>query len=102
MNKLVEIFKAWGIAFNPDDRQAELAGKRMETCDSCSNKKTVPVIHCGLCGCALKAKIYSPVKDACPAGKWKQIDEEYFQAKFQYEKLKRLEKERQEEESKNK
>ncbi len=102
MNKLVEIFKAWGIAFNPDDKQVELAGKRMEICDGCENKKTSPIIHCGLCGCALKGKVYSPVKGACPANKWNTVDNEWFDAKFQYEKLKRLEKQRLEEENKNK
>lgn len=102
MNKIVEIFKAWGIAFNPDDKQAELAAQRMEVCDSCNFKKTTPVIHCGQCGCALKAKIYSPVNGACPEGKWNKVDNDYFQAKFQYEKLKRLEKKRLEEEQNNK
>ena len=29
MNKIEEIFKAWGIMFNPNDLQAEFAGKRM-------------------------------------------------------------------------
>ena len=97
MNKIVEIFKAWNIAFNPDDQQAELAAKRMEICDNCENKKTSPIFHCGLCGCALKGKIYSPVKGACPAGKWNSVDEEYFQNKFQYEKAKRLQQKQNEE-----
>jgi len=39
MNKIVEIFKAWGIAFNPNDSQTELAGKRMEICDGCDSQK---------------------------------------------------------------
>lgn len=91
MNKVVEIFKAWGIAFNPDDKQVDLAANRMEVCDECENKKTSPVIHCGVCGCALKGKIYSPVNGACPAGKWNKIDNEYFQAKSQYERAKALE-----------
>lgn len=88
MNKIAEIFKAWGIMFNPNDSQAELAAARMQICDSCENKKTVPIIHCGLCGCALKAKIYSPVKNACPAEKWKLIDMEYMNMKANYDKLK--------------
>ena len=59
MNKIEEIFKSWGIMFNPNDLQSELAGKRMEICDECDSKRTSPLIHCGECGCALKAKVYS-------------------------------------------
>ena len=70
MNKIEEIFKAWGIMFNPSDAQSDLAAARMEICDDCDSKRTVPLIHCGACGCALKAKVYSPVIGACPRGKW--------------------------------
>jgi hypothetical protein len=70
MNKIEEIFKAWGIMFNPNDAPSDLAATRMEICDSCDSKRTLPVIHCGECGCALKAKIYSPKIGACPRGKW--------------------------------
>jgi hypothetical protein len=70
MNKIEEIFKAWGIMFNPNDVQSELAAARMEICDVCDSKKTTPIIHCGECGCALKAKVYSPKIGACPRGKW--------------------------------
>jgi hypothetical protein len=70
MNKIEEIFKAWGVMFNPNDLQSELAGARMEICDECDSKKTKPIIHCGECGCALKAKVYSPKIGACPRGKW--------------------------------
>jgi hypothetical protein len=88
MNKIVEIFKAWNIAFNPNDSQSALAAKRIEICNSCENKKEVPIIHCGLCGCALKAKIYSPVENACPAGKWASVDKDGFGMKTNYDKLK--------------
>jgi hypothetical protein len=77
MNKLEEIFKAWGIMFNPNDAQTELAGKRMEICDNCESKRTSPIIHCGECGCALKAKIYSPKINACPRGKWVAVEMEW-------------------------
>ena len=70
MNKIEEIFKAWGIMFNPTDTQSELAADRMQVCDDCDSKRTIPIIHCGECGCALKAKVYSPVIGACPRGKW--------------------------------
>lgn len=77
MNKIEEIFKAWGIMFNPNDAQSELAIKRMEICNTCEFKKTSPVIYCGECGCALKAKIYSPKIGACPIGKWLPIEMEW-------------------------
>jgi hypothetical protein len=77
MNKIQEIFKAWGIMFNPNDEQVELAGKRMEICDGCDSKRTTPIIHCGECGCALKAKVYSPKIGACPRGKWTAVEMEW-------------------------
>jgi len=81
MNKVVEIFKAWGIAFNPNDKQAELAGLRMQICDLCEHKKTLGINRCNLCGCALKAKVYSQVESACPDGRWAKVDREYFKQK---------------------
>ena len=74
MNKIVEIFKAWGIALNPNDSQMELAMRRMEICDSCDSKVEEPYIHCGECMCALKAKVYSPKIGACPRGKWTAVE----------------------------
>jgi hypothetical protein len=77
MNKIEEIFKSWGIAFNPNDKQAQLAAKRIEICNECEFKSDVPVRRCTVCGCALKAKIYSPVEGACPKGKWDEVDAIY-------------------------
>ena len=77
MNKIVEIFKAWGIMFNPNDIQSELAAKRIEICDSCDSKLTQPYIHCVECGCFLTAKVYSPEIDACPLGKWVDVEMEW-------------------------
>jgi hypothetical protein len=74
MNKIEEIFKAWGIMFHPSNIQNELAAARMEICDTCDSKKTSPLIHCGECGCLLKAKIHSPKIGACPRGKWAAVE----------------------------
>ena len=74
MNKIEEIFKAWGIMFNPTDAQSDLAAARMEICDKCDSKKTIPIIHCGECGCSLKAKVYSPKIGACPKDKWLDVE----------------------------
>lgn len=75
INKVTEIFQAWRISYSPDADQAKLAEERIQVCDACEHKRDNPVIHCALCGCALKKKIYSPVKGACPDGKWNEIDE---------------------------
>ncbi len=74
MNKIEEIFKAWRIAYNPNEAQTELAVERITICNGCEFKAEEPLIHCTVCGCSLKKKIYSPVKGACPKGKWNEID----------------------------
>ena len=75
MNKIQEIFKAWNISFNPDEEQAKIASKRIEICNSCEYKVTnLNINRCSVCGCALKAKVFSPVKGACPKGKWDAVD----------------------------
>jgi hypothetical protein len=75
MNKIVEIFKAWNIAFNPDQPQAELAAKRLAICEECEFRADTPIKRCTVCGCALKGKVFSPVRGACPKGKWAVVDE---------------------------
>ena len=75
MNKLQEIFTAWNIAFNPNNEQNELAGKRIDVCNSCEYKVTnLGINRCSVCGCALKGKVFTPIKGACPKGKWDAID----------------------------
>ena len=75
MNKIEEIFKAWNITLNPNNKQSELASKRLEICNSCEYKKTTLGVNiCSVCGCSLKAKVFSPKIDACPKGKWYKID----------------------------
>jgi hypothetical protein len=77
MNKIQEIFTAWSIAFDPNQAQSDLASERISICNECEFKNTIPIIHCGKCGCALKAKIFSPVKGACPENKWIEVEEKY-------------------------
>lgn len=88
MNKIEEIFNSFRIAFNPNDAQAELAGKRIEICNDCEFKQLFPIgpdIHiarCSVCGCALKGKIYTPKTyldegGSCPKEKWKEIEKEW-------------------------
>lgn len=78
MNKIEEIFKAWNISFNPNSDQSELASKRIKICNSCEHKATnLGINKCKVCGCALKAKVFSPIKGACPKGKWDSVDDEF-------------------------
>jgi ribosomal protein L37AE/L43A len=94
MNKIEEIFKAWRIAFNPNDAQADLASKRIEICESCEFKQDIPIgpgLHitrCSVCGCALKGKIYTPVTHldpggSCPKNKWDSVEDEWLASKQQ-------------------
>ena len=75
MNKIVEIFKSWQIAFNPNETQNELAAKRLMVCEECEFREDKPIKRCTICGCALKGKVFSPVRGACPKGKWDTVDD---------------------------
>ena len=79
LRKTAEIFKSGGIALDPTHEQFELAQERIKICNTCEFKKEDPVIHCSVCGCALKAKIYTPntfldIDGSCPKEKWKDIE----------------------------
>jgi hypothetical protein len=76
MLKLVEIAKAWIAAANPTPEQELIAGYRISICDGCPNKKYYKHIDthvCGLCGCPLDKKIFSPLpgEEACSDKRWK-------------------------------
>ena len=74
MNKIQEIFKSWSISIDPNQEQSELAIERISICNECEFKATFPIIHCSICKCALKGKIFTPVKGTCPMGKWDEVD----------------------------
>jgi hypothetical protein len=80
---LIEIINAWKIAYNPSDTQYKLALERSSICDTCPSKKIITKIFklgviCVECGCPIEKKIYSIKENACPLGKWKNIDAKYF------------------------
>lgn len=88
MNKVEEIFKSWGIFFNPSDAQSDLAFNRIQICDGCEFKDVVAIgpidllARCTVCGCALKGKIYTPqtyldAGGSCPKEKWKDVEQEW-------------------------
>lgn len=75
MLKLVEIAKAWIAAANPTPEQQQIASIRISICDSCPHKeyhKNINTHTCGLCGCPLEKKIFSPLpgEQACPDKRW--------------------------------
>ena len=74
MNKLVEVFQAWVSAANPTPEQKLLAETRTSICDTCEHKtytKLLDLYTCGLCGCPLSRKVFSPNgPNACPGKKW--------------------------------
>lgn len=74
MNKLSEIFQAWVAAANPSPAQKLLAEQRAIVCSGCEHRsfnETFNVNTCGLCGCPLSKKVFSPAgPEACPGNKW--------------------------------
>lgn len=81
MNKLKEIFESWKIAYNPTNEQNELAADRLEICSKCEHKvhnETLDLTLCGLCGCPLNKKAFSPKPNACDVGKWNSVDTKHF------------------------
>jgi ribosomal protein L37E len=76
MFKLVEIAKAWIAAANPSPEQKQIADHRISVCGECPHKsyqKHLNIFTCGLCGCPLEKKIFSPLpgEKACPDKRWK-------------------------------
>jgi hypothetical protein len=77
-----EIFKAWKISINPNPKQEELAGKRLDICLECDYRKEVLKgnkwsAYCSDCGCPINKKIFSPIFNACTQKKWGDIDSDY-------------------------
>ena len=75
MLKIVEIAKAWIAAANPTPEQKVIAEYRASVCDACPHKKHqshLDTYTCGLCGCPLSKKIFSPLRgqEACPDKRW--------------------------------
>ena len=71
-----EIFKAWGIEYNPTDKRNELASKRIEVCNTCPNKKEIDGVRnvCSLCGCMLKTKVFTESMGQCPDNRWDAVE----------------------------
>lgn len=81
MNRLVEIFKSYVIAHSPNEEQFELAENRFKVCEDCEHRGSYfgtesnrIIEKCNHCGCPLSKKVFSPVFNACPLQKWKDVD----------------------------
>jgi hypothetical protein len=79
LRKSKEIFNAWGIAMDPSSDQFDLAQKRILICNGCEFKREDPYVHCSICTCSLKIKIYTPntfldIDGSCPKEKWKPVE----------------------------
>jgi len=73
MNRITEIIKSYAAMVNPTPEQKEVAKIRLKTCMGCEFWATnaVNIEYCKKCGCATKAKIFSPRGlQACPENKW--------------------------------
>ena len=74
-----EIITALIISINPNEEQKTLALNRANICDTCEYKKYVikkPI--CSACGCPITKKVFSEKQNACPKGKWADVDSKYF------------------------
>jgi hypothetical protein len=73
-----EIFKAWGIQYDPNNPKNELASKRIEVCNTCPNKKEMDGVRniCSLCGCMLKSKVFTEEMGQCPDNRWNEVENE--------------------------
>ena len=71
-----EIFKAWGIEYDPNNTKNELASKRIEVCNTCPNKKEMDGVKniCSLCGCMLKSKVFTDSMGQCPDNRWNEVE----------------------------
>jgi hypothetical protein len=83
---VIEIINAWKIANNPTPKQEKLAELRGKICDGCPSKKIITkklklATICNQCGCPIAKKIFTPKFNACPLGKWEEIDTPYIKEK---------------------
>jgi hypothetical protein len=79
-----EIFDAWVISKKPSESQKSMANERLDICKSCEYRKETFKGQkwstiCKLCGCPLSKKVFSPIFNPCPKGKWEQIDSKYIE-----------------------
>jgi hypothetical protein len=77
-----EIFEAWIISKNPTETEKLMANDRLDICKICEFRKETFKgkkwsTICKKCGCPLSKKVFSPMYNPCPMGKWESIDLKY-------------------------
>ena len=73
MNKVKEIILSYAAKINPTDEQKALAEKRLEVCVGCDQWVQSQIRdYCDICKCTTSAKVFSPVRAACPLSKWQE------------------------------
>lgn len=81
MNRVIEIASAWFNVLNPSQDSIELAKERLNVCSTCDslrevdvkimNMQVVDTYHmCGVCGCPIRGKVFTPKEQGCPLNKW--------------------------------
>lgn len=70
MLDLLEIARSWYISVKPSEIQKKIAEQRLQECDQCPAIVRNPILRCKVCGCPLRAKVFSPKPDACPQHRW--------------------------------
>lgn len=79
-----EITKAWIDSYFGTIEQKNRANDRNEICQQCPSlkeffkqHKNISVQQCGECGCPISKKIWSYKFNACPLGKWEDVDKKH-------------------------
>lgn len=71
--QIVEIVKSYAAVINPTAEQITIAEIRLKTCRGCEFWKVsdLGIRYCEKCGCATKAKVFTPKGlEGCPEKKW--------------------------------
>jgi hypothetical protein len=73
IDKIKEIVASYATMVNPTEEQKRVAEQRLQFCMTCEfwAKNPAGIYYCKKCGCATKAKVFSPKGlEACPLKKW--------------------------------
>lgn len=72
--KIKEIIQSYANMVNPTEEQKYIAEMRIRTCMTCEfwAENELGIHYCKLCGCATKAKVFTPKgMEGCPRKKWR-------------------------------
>lgn len=73
ISKIKEIVESYARMVNPTEEQKQVAEIRLQTCMTCEfwAQNAAGIYYCKKCGCATKAKVFTPKGlEACPMKKW--------------------------------